>query len=263
MENIKSIYITIVLLILSSAAFFIFNKNGKIAVSVNGHSGDKQYKNKKPTLIIAGSSNSGKSTLFGLLTTDSIKTTVVSQVPNVCHHFVSEPENKAVKLIDFPGNIKLTYKLIEALKSSNNIKGIIFVTDSTVDPRHITQTAELLYNILNIVEDRDHNGVNILIACNKSESFIARPPQKILNALENEIANIIKRKKKSLNSVSDTQANDADLYDEDLLNDENPLDSINDFKFSLLESEITLAEGSVTKRKISKWQEWINDVVNQ
>lgn len=122
----------------------------------------------------------------------------------------------------------------------------------------MTGAAELLFNILNITE-RKTDSVNILIACNKSESFTARPPQKIKEALENEISSIISRKKQSLSEVK----KNVDADDDDNDDDEFPLltgmQGDGDFKFSMLEGSVDCICGSVIKQNTQKWSDWIHD----
>lgn len=96
--------------------------------------------------------------------------------------------------------------------------------------------------------------MDILIACNKSESFTARPSSKINDALENEIQKIIERRKKSLNEV-ERKVNE----DEDTENSLDVLQSANGFKFANMEGSVVAFEGSVSKNNISKWQKWIDE----
>ncbi|EDO18495.1 hypothetical protein Kpol_1032p92 [Vanderwaltozyma polyspora DSM 70294] len=257
--------VAVLAVLLSTIGFLLIGRKSKIGVfsGTGGGRSEKKISNKKPTLFIAGPSNSGKTALFHWLTTETFKTTVISQFPNTCEDFKLSSDDKSVSLIEFPGNFKLRYKLLDSLRNSTNIKGIVFLVDSTVDPKQLVETAEFLYQILNITENRKHNGVDILIACNKSESFTARPPQKIKTVLETEITDIIKRKKQSLGSVKKTADSNVDDDEDDEMENENILDSMKDFKFSALEGEVDVIEGSVLKQKLSKWQEWMHEVINK
>ena len=256
-----SIIISVLLIAVSSATFFFLKKDGHISIGA-GSISEITTINKKPTLFVAGPSNSGKSTLFGWLTTETLKNTVISQEPNVANDFLLESGDKIVKLIEFPGHLKLRYKLLNSLKNSTNIKGLMYVIDSTVDPKELVETAEFLYQILNITENRTHNGVKILIACNKSESFTARPPQKIKDVLELEITEIIKRKKQSLGTVHKA-VNTNNEDEENATENEQVLDSLKVFKFDALEGNVTVLDGSVTKNKLNKWKDWMHDAINQ
>lgn len=182
----------------------------------------------------------------------------MSQEPNIAADYMlpSAAKSFKFKLMDFPGHIKLRYQLFETLKESSSIKGLIFVVDSTVDPQKLTETAEFLYEILTITE-RNPEGVDILIACNKCESFTARPPAKIRDALEKEIGKIVERKMKSLSSVK-TQL-DANADEKDADDDALELNSSHGFKFDALDGNIVAMEGSVSKQKIDKWDCWIDE----
>lgn len=210
-----------------------------------------KQKSYQPSVVIAGPQNSGKTSLFTLLTTDSVRPTVVSQEPLSAASY----DGSGVTLVDFPGHVKLRYKLSEYLKTrAKFVKGLIFMVDSTIDPKKLTTTAGFLVDILSITESSCENGIDVLIACNKSESFTARPPSKIKDALENEIQKVIERRKKSLNEV-ERKINEED----DTENALDVLQSANGFKFANLEGSVVAFEGSVNKRKISKWREWIDE----
>ncbi|CAI4945053.1 ANM_HP_G0122760.mRNA.1.CDS.1 [Saccharomyces cerevisiae] len=210
-----------------------------------------KQKSYQPSIIIAGPQNSGKTSLLTLLTTDSVRPTVVSQEPLSAADY----DGAGVTLVDFPGHVKLRYKLSDYLKTrAKFVKGLIFMVDSTVDPKKLTTTAEFLVDILSITESSCENGIDILIACNKSESFTARPPSKIKDALESEIQKVIERRKKSLNEV-ERKTNEED-YAENTLD---VLQSTDGFKFANLEASVVAFEGSINKRKISQWREWIDE----
>ena len=194
---------------------------------------------------------------FIQLTTGDVRNTVTSQEVNIKKKY----ENK-VNLIDFPGHVKLHYKLIDSLKNTEHIKGLIFVVDATTDPKKLTDTAEFLLDILSITEV-SKEPIDILIACNKSESFTARPPNKIKEALEKEVSLAIERQKKSLSEVN--QKADLGAGADDATDDnENAgfLENFNGdtkFTFSMLEGEVDATKGSVLKKDISNWEEWLDD----
>ncbi|GAV53178.1 hypothetical protein ZYGR_0AI04610 [Zygosaccharomyces rouxii] len=245
-----------IILLLITTAFFTIRTTSSGLIPVN-HSGKST--NRQPTFIIAGPSESGKTSLFTLLTSDSVRPSVTSLEPNTAPDFKIPIATKTFsgRLIEFPGHLKLRNKLFETLQNSSNIKGLIFVVDATVDPKELTSTAEFLFEILQVTE-RFPNGVDILIACNKSESFTARPPLKIRSALEKEIEKIIIRRQKSLETV-----NGGEKTDEDGNLQEEPqvfnLGSKDGFKFESLEGNIDSVEGSVMKRNIDKWECWMDE----
>lgn len=192
---------------------------------------------------------------YSQLTTGDVGNTVTSQDTNIKKNY-----NSRVSLMDFPGHVKLHYKLMDALRDTEHLKGLVFVIDSTTDPKKLTDTAEFLLDILRVTEVAK-DPVDILLACNKSESFTARPPAKIKEALEKEIALAIERHAKSLSEVK--KRRDLGNGDED--NDEETagfLDNVggsSKFAFSMLEGEVDVMEGSVLKKNISKWEDWLDD----
>ena len=224
-------------------------------VAVQKVSPKKRVKQKsyQPSILITGPQNSGKTSLFTLLTTDSVRPTVVSQELLSAANY----DGSNVTLVDFPGHVKLRYKLSECLKTrAKFIKGLIFMVDATIDPKKLTTTAEFLVDILSITESRSEKGIDVLIACNKSESFTARPSSKIQDALENEVQKVIERRRKSLNEV------ERKINEEEEEEAENVLDvlqSTHGFKFANLEGSVIAFEGSVNKKRISEWRQWIDE----
>ncbi|CAI1534632.1 hypothetical protein SEUBUCD650_0K00770 [Saccharomyces eubayanus] len=240
----NSLVIACLLVIITTIAFITVQKTSSSKTGIK----QKSY---QPSIVIAGPQNTGKTSFLTLLTTDSVRPTVVSQEPLLAANY----NNSRASLVDFPGHVKLRYKLSEYLKTrAASTKGLIFMVDSTIDPKKLTTTAEFLVDILLITESSCENGVDILIACNKSESFTARPSSKINDALENEIQKIIERRKKSLNEVK-RKVNE----DEDTENSLDALQSANGFKFANMEGSVVTIEGSVSKNNISKWQKWIDE----
>lgn len=214
--------------------------------------------NRAPTFIIAGLSNSGKTSLFNLLTLDAVKPTVMSQESNVADDYMlpSSHRNFRFKLVDFPGHFKFRSELLSLIRESPQLKGLLFVVDSTTNPKNMTEVAELLYELINVTERRP-DGVDILLACNKSESFTARPPLKVKTALENEIQEIIARKIKSLKSTSTHDSSDDDDVDDDapLLHTQYSTR----FTFDRMDGNVDALDGSVLKENIDKWECWIDE----
>lgn len=258
----------------------INNKNNKNLINV-------------PTFAILGPQFSGKTTLFNLLTTNKIRTFVTSQEVSV----YNQDNNINFTLIEFPGHIKLTYKwkswlnLVSSnLHNSNtnnnnkNLKGIIFMVDSTCDFKsdksndYWDQVAEWLIFILDKLEQLNHP-TNLLIACNKNESFIARPPNKIKSFLETKIGQVLLRKKSSMligissnknhksryinnNNGVDTSERNNSTSDEDGSNESPLFDLFPDpsrFKFDSLETSVEVMGGSVLKQNIDPWKQWIEE----
>ncbi|CAG99567.1 Signal recognition particle receptor subunit beta [Kluyveromyces lactis] len=243
------------IIVMISAAFVLIVQK----TSANVIPGASKYTNRAPTFIIAGLPQTGKTALFNLLTTDSVKPSVMSQEPNVAEDYMlpTSHKNFKFKLIDFPGHDKFRSELLQTIKDSSQLKGLIYVIDSTINPKELVSTAELLYEILSVTELRP-DGVDILLACNKSESFVARPPSKIKGALEKEITEIMKRKAKSLKANSKKSLSD-DANDDD--DDEVAVLQQNSagFEFDRIDGNVDAKEGSVLKNDIDKWECWIDE----
>ncbi|SCU93928.1 LAFA_0F18976g1_1 [Lachancea sp. 'fantastica'] len=250
----NTVLLSLLLVLITTALLLIIQKNTTNVIP--GH----KVTNRDPTFIIAGPSGSGKTSLFNVLTTDTVKPTVMSQVPNVAEDYMlpSTAKSFKFKLMEFPGHVKLRYRLFDTLKESTALKGLIFVVDSTVDPQKLAETAEFLYDILALTE-RFPEGVDIMIACNKSESFSSRPPLKIRDALEKEIGKVIERKAKSLSAVKksgetlgETGADDSGAASLDF-------QGLRAFNFDALDGNVDAIEGSVSKGEIEKWECWIDE----
>lgn len=216
----------------------------------------------KPTFAIVGPMYSGKTSLFNLLTTDSIRPCVTSQELSIWPKF----RGGATTLIEFPGHVKLQYKWQNWLKSitsskdsnsGRNLKGIIFVVDSTLDPKHWDEPAELLVDILEQLETLSQP-TDLLIACNKSDSFTARPPQRIKTLLEQTIASVLTRRKASLarDNGNTSKDNDEDASFNPLLD---MFADPTQFRFDVLETSVEALAGSVLKRDVDSWQQWLED----
>lgn len=251
----NSVLLALILVLLSSSFLLILQRNtGKLIW--NAKSGSK---NRQPTFIIAGPSGSGKTCLYNLMTTGTLKTTVTSQETSVANDFKLS-ESVKVRLMAFPGHLKLRSKLLDEIKDSTNIKGLVFVIDATVDPKQLTKTAEFLFQILQLTERRK-DGIDILFACNKSEMFTARPPLKIREVLEQEIEKIIIRKQKSLETVTGPIAGHHHSNENHELGQDDTADfeTGNGFSFDVLEGNVDAFAGSVLKKDIEKWECWMGE----
>ena len=153
-------------------------------------------------------------------------------------------------MIDFPGHNKLHNLTINEIKTSTNIFGLIFLIDSSIDPKKISESAKFLYEILSTTERRP-GGVDILIGCNKSDLFSARQSQKIKELLELEIDSYRKLNAHNISKV------DNDEVDEEFSDLGQSINS--NFKFDLLEGNFDVVSGSVLKDKIEKWECWIDE----
>lgn len=240
-------FITFILGLIAVSAFVIIHKHSNTVVIP----GISNTSNKHPTFVVAGLSNSGKTTLFNYLTTGKIIPTVMSQDVNATNHYKlpsSGDKKLDFKLIEFPGHAKLQNLLFEEIKTSKNIKGLIYLIDSSIDPKNFQQVSKLLYEIL-LISERRPGGIDILVACNKSDLFSARQANKIKDLLEQEIDSI-----RRLNSSNISKVDESNEEDENLGQ------SINSkFKFENLEGNVDVVSGSVLKNKLDKWECWIDE----
>jgi signal recognition particle receptor subunit beta len=157
------------------------------------------------------------------------------------------------RLVEFPGHPKLHNLLYDDLKRSNNVKGLVYLIDSSIDPKKLTEVAKFLYEIL-LVSERRQGGIDILIGCNKSDLFSSRQPNKIRDLLEVEIDNLRKLNSSNIGKV-DGELNGVDEDSNDYLGQ-----SINSkFTFDQLEGNFDVIGGSVLKKKIEKWECWIDE----
>ncbi|AGO11321.1 AaceriACR063Cp [[Ashbya] aceris (nom. inval.)] len=241
-----TVYIALVIALITTAAVLIISIHSGQAISVG--SGSKKRVTSSPIFIIAGPSGSGKTSLFNLLTTGEPGKTVASQVASFSDSFMlpSGVEKFKFALIDFPGHVKLRQELFTTLQSSNNIRGVIYMVDSTVDPKRVTETAEFLYDVLSITE-RKSQAIDIMIACNKSESFTSRPPLMIKDALEKELGQIIERKSKDLRGAGEDDLTTVFAT------------SGAAFKLDHLEAVVQVCAGSVLSKDIDAWQAWLDE----
>ncbi|KAH3899376.1 uncharacterized protein SCODWIG_00634 [Saccharomycodes ludwigii] len=263
--NIKlllGIIIPIFVVIITSVLFKsgIFLNSGFIANSSSSTSG--------PVFIVAGPSNSGKTSfLTRLREPNNTKfQTVTTQEYSVLRNYRNAnnlTKKKVCNIIDFPGHIRLRYQLLNyfknTLKNKSNIRGVVFFMDSTVNAEQMVYTAECLLDILNITEK---NGIDVLVACNKSDLFASRPSLKIKEQLEKNLKEIINRKKKSVGEKNSTFDNTDDGNDNNGIG--NSLEVImeqlgSDPKFDRLESEIVFKNGSVVNKNIDDWLEWMDE----
>lgn len=187
------------------------------------------------------------------MTTGKLSPSVTSQEPNITTKFAlpSTGQTKTnFKLVEFPGHNKLHNLTIDEIKTSTNIFGLIFVIDSAIDPKKLGENAKFLYEILTHTERRP-GGVDILVACNKSDLFNARQAQKIRELLELEIDSIRKLNVHNISKV------DNDEVDEEFSDLGQSINS--NFKFDGLEGNFDVVSGSVLKDKIEKWECWIDE----
>ncbi|CCH43118.1 Translation initiation factor IF-2 [Wickerhamomyces ciferrii] len=251
MSNV--IIFTAIIGLLLLAVFIILNNQTNTIANVTGLT---KSTNKQPTYIITGLSNSGKTLLYNKIVGNDISSslgTVTSQEPNFTTELAlpsTAPTSTKFKLIEFPGHQKLQNLTINEIKNSSKVHGLIYLIDSSIDPKKINENAKFLYDILSITERRP-GGIDILIGCNKSDLFSARQPLKIRELLEKEIDSL---RKLNVSNISKIDNNDMEEEFNDLGQ------SIEmEFKFEKLEGNFDVINGSVLKNQIDKWECWIDE----
>lgn len=156
------------------------------------------------------------------------------------------------KLIEFPGHNKLHSLLLDEIKTSKNIHGLVFMIDATLDQAKLIEAAHFLYKVL-LVTERRPGGVDILIACNKTDLFSARQPAKIKEVLEKEIDAYRKLQSANVSKV-EGDSNAADDEDEIELGAH-----AGAFKFEQMDGNLDVIGGSALKQKVEKWDCWIDE----
>lgn len=181
----------------------------------------------------------------------------MSQELNSCETFrlPADREKKLrlgdFRLLEYPGHLKLqNLYLYQHLKDKTflkNCKGLIYLIDSSVfSDDYCHSVADQMFAILHYTESIP-GGVDILVACNKSEAFTAKPIFKIKEMLIQEINRIKVLKLKSLNQVDFSQDDESVFTEND------------DFTFDQLEGNFDFVAGSVKGGKVENWENWINE----
>lgn len=237
----------------------------------NGALGAKK-KSTRQTILIVGPSGAGKTSLYLSLVSQDKKAqskTLTSQSPNqqvvkLPFSSTDETSTATIEIKDFPGHPKLFHMLEEEIKTNlRDIAGIVFVVDSAAagklksasDPaatEAVSTTAQMLCKVLSLTE-RHPNGVDILIAGNKSDVFNALSASKLRSLLEQEILEIMSTKGKLLDANADS-GNDTD----------SPLAWIADsdkFSFDELEGAMDVIDGSAKLGQVSSWATWIEQQI--
>ncbi|KAL6949763.1 hypothetical protein ACO0QE_000423 [Hanseniaspora vineae] len=291
---LETVGILLVVLAVSAVVLFRNGQNGGLSNGVSVGSSKSKSNNGKPTFLVVGPCSSGK-TLFTYRLrslaangeeSDSNVThntneldapfTVTSQTPlELINYSLPDLNSKKFNLIDFPGHIKVRYQLESYIRDNKNLKGVMFVMDSTDNGEKLVDTVDFLFEVLNYVE-KYHNGVDILIACNKKDLFAARPANKVEEQLQIKLKELTMRKRKSvatktsnnggaggsasggkgrggrqLGAASTSNEDSQELYAEHLMS--------SSFSFQDLDGSFDSISGSVLRNEISNWLEWIEE----
>lgn len=262
--------------------------------SNNGLRLRSKSKSNLPTFLILGNNNSGKTALYYNFLSSNQESedtdesyAIKKVVPTVSSlesnesiiklPFANPAIQKNFKIIDFPGHSKylqLMKKLILEDISLANLKGIIFVIDSSSNAVNqddkFNLIAKKLFEILSETEKLP-NGVDFLFAINKQDLFDSIPIHKIKSKLESALNEIIS------NELNRSGAGGEDDEEEE---EKSKTESNEDyetrrqlwsiimqngkpFKFEILEGNMEFVGGSVLKNKTEAWENWFDErVVN-
>ncbi|CUM56078.1 uncharacterized protein AC631_01457 [Debaryomyces fabryi] len=270
MDYIQVTLLTLLLgLVVTLLIFFLQNLETR-------KGGKSQYS--KPTFLIIGPNNSGKTALFFKLTSDDdhkqqFTHTVSSIEPNVKE--ISLPFSKPrlgskYQLIDYPGHIKyskLLTKLMNEDITLKNIKGIIYVIDSSstaINGEAVKLISKQLFTLLSSTEKLP-TGVDFLFAVNKQDLFDSKPIHKVKETLELEMTKLIKNelqaKKFQENNENELESEENDNAIREFWSSTMGLHQ--SFKFEFLEGNMDFVGGSILKNKAGNWENWVDErVVN-
>lgn len=210
---------------------------------------------KQRTIILAGPSNSGKTSLFLRWTGRQDPQVVTSQTVNRYDSlrlpFADEEKLKEVySLVDIPGHARLQYLLNNELAASrNNLVGIVFVVDASGGEVAIENAAKYLYNLLKITEKRA-GGVDIIIAANKFDVFNVISTTRITNLLEKYIDEYRTSGAKGLSEVKADEDSDDSTW----------IGGNGQFQFSQLEGRVTVVDGSVKANRLHKLESHVEEL---
>lgn len=232
----------------------------------------KKSATSKPTFLILGINNSGKTNLlYKLLQSEDEVNEKIVTVSSIEQNsaaipvpFSQESIAKPIQFIDYPGHMKYFNLLNELINDIGltKIKGIIFVIDSSSINFNLSLhlISKYLFNLLSITE-RTPGGINFLFAVNKSDLFDSLPPTKILSSLESELNKLIQNELTSIDKNQDSELANSETLTEFWLSVLGS--SENKFNFDILEGNMDFQSGSILKNKIDSWKNWIDErVVN-
>lgn len=242
-----------------------------IAYQTAGGLTKNSKRNSQATFIIVGPQGSGKTSLFRALTGSKPNETINPREPNV-HQSVSIPfdsptDATRVTVVDIPGPAKLFGMFKQSVIENSNIKGVLFVLDSTeCSGKGFEQTAQYLFRVLLRTEHRG-GGIDVMIACNKADMANAMPATELRVALQKRLTEIrdskpgktisgqtISGTKHRFENTTSTGTGD-DEFDE--TGDGNWFGNEGLIDFAQLDGEVSLAEGSVVGNKIESWKRWM------
>ncbi|KAM3718060.1 Signal recognition particle receptor subunit beta [Dirofilaria immitis] len=126
--------------------------------------------------------------LFSKLINPNYSPKTYTSLKENCCEDVLISNHSLVTLVDFPGSERLRKQLFGKYlqKNRNNLKGIIFVIDSSTFSKRSRDVAAFLYDVLYESEKK----IPILVACNKQNCPLAKSSQAVRSVLEREFGYI-------------------------------------------------------------------------
>ncbi|XP_066934308.1 signal recognition particle receptor subunit beta-like [Clytia hemisphaerica] len=153
------------------------------------------------SVILLGLCDSGKTSLFGQLTTGKELKTQTSIIENKGKISTTATKNgKPWKLIDIPGHERVRDKYF--YNNKDNARGILFLIDSVNFPREIRDVAECMYDLL-ANRTMQRNKVSVMVACNKQDIPTAKSHNVIKSQLEKELNKLRQTRSAALLGIDD------------------------------------------------------------
>jgi len=136
-------------------------------------------------VLICGTCDSGKTTLFSQLVSGKLVPTYTSMT----HNKMALPvESKAsVELVDVPGHERVRGQVLDTFSPS--ARAIIFMVDSNTVSKQIRDVAECLHSILS-QKIISKNSPPVLVICNKQDADLAKGSSAVQNLMEKEIEKV-------------------------------------------------------------------------
>jgi len=159
----------------------------------------RRRKSSSPVLLV-GTSSSGKTTLFLRLKDERPRVTFTSITPNDGFY---DGKKGTRRIVDIPGQERLRLRFFDQYK--DDVKGIIFVIDSTTVSTEVRDVAELLYFILTDPTVRSRCP-NVLVLCNKQDSALAKDVTVVQSLLQKELNILRNTKMKQLDGTTNEKS---------------------------------------------------------
>lgn len=259
MDRIQLVFVAVLVGLLSAVAVLFFQQR-----RISHSSGSKSPYN-KPSFLILGLNNTGKTSLYYKIVQASnsndesgeeegegekgpslgIVSTVSSMEPNIttlrfpiAHDKIHIP----YQVIDYPGHLKLTSllnKLMMEQITLKKIRGIMYVIDLSSLVLNNEETVQLiarqLFQLLSKTE-RLPTGIDFCFAINKQDLFDAKPVFKVRELLESELNKIIhsELEAKAQNASGITQSSDDNDDENEDDNSSGNSESVRDLWVSIL-----------------------------